>query len=133
MMRNLKIVLALLSLVAIGFVAGFHTHRYLAVRDISRVAAMRSPESYREALLKAIQADDRQRAELEPIMLDYSNRIGAVFHESRQRRRELADSMYAAMRLHLSAPQVKLMEEFAENHRRRHYRGHKPPGQERAH
>ncbi|MCB9298665.1 MAG: hypothetical protein H6559_36950 [Lewinellaceae bacterium] len=134
-MRNLKIIAAVLSLAGIGFVAGFFTHRYVAVRQIHRVAEMRFPPGFEEHLYHIIDADAAQQRQLHPIVHRYAGLISENHIESRARRKALVDSMHQEIKPLLTEEQIEKLDDFSRRFRdhmkkRRHPREkkHQPDG-----
>lgn len=119
-MRTFKIIAAVLSLVGIGFVAGFFTHRYVAVKQIHRVAEMRFASGFEGHLYHIIEASPEQQEQLHPIVHRYAGLISANHIESRARRRTLIDSMHQEIKPLLSAEQLRKLDDFS-----RRFREHK--------
>lgn len=112
-MRNLKIIAAVLSLVGIGFVAGFFTHRYVAVQQIHRVAEMRFASGFEEHLYRVIEADAEQQSRLHPIVQRYAGQIAENHIAARNRRRILIDSMHKDITPLLSVEQIQRLDDFS--------------------
>lgn len=112
-MRNLKIIAAVLSLVGIGFVAGFFTHRYVAVQQIHRVAEMRFASGFEEHLYRVIEADAEQQSRLHPIVQRYAGQIAENHIAARTRRRILIDSMHKDITPLLSVEQIQRLDDFS--------------------
>ena len=93
-MKNLKIILAILGFVGIGFLIGFYTHRTLSLQRIEKVARMRSPEGFKEAFYQNIHATEAQRQQIEPILNRYGRAMGKSHREWRQDWHDLIDSMH---------------------------------------
>lgn len=112
-MRNLKIIAAVLSLVGIGFVAGFFTHRYVAVRQIHRVAEMRFASGFEDHLFRVIGASAEQQQQLHPIVHRYAGQIAENHIAARTRRRILIDSMHQDIKPLLSVEQIQRLDDFS--------------------
>ncbi|MCO6491830.1 MAG: hypothetical protein J5I98_25670 [Phaeodactylibacter sp.] len=112
-MRNLKIITAVFSLVGIGFVAGFFTHRYVAVQQIHRVAEMRFASGFEGHLYRIIDADAEQQSRLHPIVQRYAGQIAENHIAARARRRILVDSMHLEIKPLLSPEQVQKLDDFS--------------------
>lgn len=109
----------MVGLIAIGFAAGFFTHRQITVKQINKIADMRFATGFKRSLYRVIGAGDQQRDTLAPIVDDYSQRIAAELRESRERHREMLDSMYEAIKPHLSEEQRKELQYFNRRFRER--------------
>jgi hypothetical protein len=112
-MKNLKIAIAILSLVAIGFVAGFYTHRYVAVQRIDRVRELGRPTGFHDHLLRALQPTEEQKKLLEPIVNQYSEKMSLLVQDNRARRKALIDSLHQEIRPLLTEEQISQLEDFS--------------------
>ena len=125
-MKTLKIIAAVLSLIGIGFVAGFFTHRYVAVQQIHRVAEMRFAPGFEEHLYHIVDADAKQQKQLHPIVHRYAGLIAENHIESRAKRKTLIDSMHQEIKPLLSAEQALKLDEFS-RHFREQMKKRRPP------
>lgn len=116
-MKNVKIILAVISLIGIGFVAGFYTHRYAAVKKVHKIREAVGPRGFERQLFKQLEVDQRQKEQLQPIVQSYGEKIGAIFRESRRARRSLVDSMHAEMKPILTEAQYEKLESFSRRFR----------------
>lgn len=121
-MKTFQIILAILSLVAVGFVAGFYTNRFLVKQNINRVANMRNAHGLQESVYEKIQATPEQRQLIAPAVESYAARIAAVYQESRAKRYALVDSLQAQIEEHLSKQQMNELDNFCD----RYYRYSQP-------
>jgi uncharacterized protein HemX len=112
-MKAYKIIIAALLLIAIGFTAGFYTHRQLSVQRIKKVAAMRSAYGFEENLFRLIQPTEEQAAQLRPIVEGYAEQIAENSRQSRQRQKALVDSMRQEIRPFLTEEQGQQLERFS--------------------
>ncbi len=132
-MKTLKIVLFVISLLSVGFIAGFYTHRYVVAKKIEKVAELRFAMGFKKNLFEVIHADQEQRDEMGPVVDKYAQEIARVSRESRMRRKELVDSLYKELKPMMSEEQVTQMEEFSrrfrqkERERRDDFRKRRPP------
>ncbi|MCB9263840.1 MAG: hypothetical protein H6558_02310 [Lewinellaceae bacterium] len=118
-MRTFKIIAAVFSLVGIGFIAGFFTHRYVALQQIHKVAEMRLPPGFEEHLYHIIGADSEQQKQLHPIVHSYAGRISEVHTDFRARRKALIDSMHQEIKPLLTEEQVQKLDDFSRHFRER--------------
>ena len=112
-MRTLKIVAAVLSLIGVGFMAGFFTHRYVTVQEIHRVAEMRFAPGFEEQLYHIIDADAAQQQQLHPIVHRYAGLIAESHIEFRAQRKTLVDSMHQEIKPLLSEAQIQKLDRFS--------------------
>jgi hypothetical protein len=112
-MKAYKIITAALLLIAIGFTAGFYTHRHLSVQRIKKVASMRSAYGFEETLFRLIQPTEEQAAQMRPIVEGYAEQIAENSRQSRQRQRALVDSMRQEIKPFLSPEQGERLERFS--------------------
>lgn len=116
-MKTAKIAAAILSLIGTGFVAGFFTHRYLAVQEINRVAQMRFAPGFEERLYKIIDADPELQKQLHPIVQGYAGRIAEDHVASRAKRKALVDSLHEEIKPLLSEEQLQKLDDFSRRFR----------------
>ncbi len=132
-METLKIVLAMLALVLIGFIGGFVTHRHLAIERIHQ--STRHPGAGIERHLeRIIQPDDAQREQLQPIFEKWRNSMRTVHKAHMKQRSEKVDSMFLEMKPLLNPTQLERTEAAIERHRERAGKGrppHPPPPRHR--
>jgi|GEM_PF-1818452 predicted outer membrane protein len=124
-MKLFKISIAILSLVAGGFFAGFYTNRLLVQQEIRQVASMRSAQGLQESVYEKIQATPAQRTQIAPAVESYAARIATVHQESRAKRRALVDSLQVQIEPFLSAQQMQQLDNFCD----RYYRYNQPKRQ----
>jgi hypothetical protein len=122
-MKTLKTIITIAGLLAIGFTAGFFTHRYAVQQRIERVARMRFAAGFENHLFRVIRAEAQQREELRPIVDKYAQRVAEEFNNHNKKRRSIIDSMYQEIRPFLSEAQLERLENF---HRR--FRPYGPSG-----
>lgn len=124
-MKTFKISIAILSLVALGFVSGFYTNRYLVQQKIDRMLSMRNATGLQESVYEKIQATPEQRAQIAPAVESYAARIATVYQESRAKRHELVDSLQMQIEPFLSAEQINQLDDFCD----KYYRYNQPTRQ----
>lgn len=105
--------MALVSLVMIGFIAGFFTNRILVRKEVRRVAEMRYALGFERQLVHVLQMDEDQIRQLKPVIGSFAGDIAKVQREVREKRESLIDSLKEAIRPHLTAEQVGRMEQFS--------------------
>ena len=130
-MRNIKIAAVVFSLVGAGFVAGFFTHRLVAVQQIHRVAEMRFAPEFEDHLYHIIDADVEQQEQLHPIVHRYAGLIAESHIEFRTQRKSLIDSMHEEIKPLLTDEQIQKLDDFSR--RFRENRKKRMPGQEKNH
>ncbi|MCB0569261.1 MAG: hypothetical protein KDC66_05840 [Phaeodactylibacter sp.] len=116
-MKTYQIVIAAVLLLAVGFGAGFYTHRAMAVKRIQRVAQMRFSEGFENNFFRIIEPTDEQREQLSPIVAHYAGQIAAKNRESRLQQKALIDSMHAEVKPMLTPEQVERLERFSRRFR----------------
>lgn len=121
-MKTFKITLVILSLVAVGFVAGFYTNRFLVRQKINRVANMRNARGLQESVYERIQATPEQRKLIAPAVESYAAKIATVYQESRAKRYALVDSLQLQVQPYLSEEQINQLDNFCD----RYYRYNQP-------
>lgn len=117
-MKIFKITLAIVSLIALGFVAGFYTNRLLVQQKINRVANMRSATGLQESVYEKIQATPAQRKLIAPAVESYAAKIATVYQESRAKRHALVDSLQVEVERYLSKDQIQQLDNFCDKYYR---------------
>jgi hypothetical protein len=118
-MKTLKIVLFVTSLLGVGFVAGFYTHRFVVHKKIERVAELRFAKGFQMHLFDRIGVDEEKKTQLAPIVEKYAQQMGKESRDSRQRRREIMDSLYKEIKPLMSDEQIARLEEFSRRFRQK--------------
>lgn len=111
-MKTFKIALAIFSLVAVGFVAGFYTNRYLVLQNIKQVANMRYAQGFEESLFEKVKATPEQQAQITPTVEKYADKIATVYQESRSKRRAIMDSLHTDLSPYLNQTQLEELDHF---------------------
>ena len=133
-MRNIKGILTVIGLLALGFIGGFFTHRQVTIQRVEKIREIGQPRGFQRHLLDFIEPDAAQREQLEPIIRRYAGRMGEQWKTHRQERRALVDAMHEEIKPLLSEEQLKKLDEFSRRVRGRRDRNGKPrmPQRERA-
>jgi len=130
-MKTLKIVLFVVSLLSLGFVGGFYTHRFVVHKKIQKVAELRFAMGFKNHLFEVIKADEEQKDKLAPYVNDYAQQIAKVSRDYRERRIALIDSLYKEIKPLLTKEQLEELEDFSrrfrQKERERRERRKKPP------
>ena len=135
-MQQWKIILAISSLVAIGFLGGFFTHRLIMKKTITKVRELNAPPGFQRHLLERIDATPEQEDQLHPIIFKYGRQIAEVGKESREKRRKIINQMHEEIKPHLTEEQIQRLDRFSRRFKRdRDHPPHEgpPPGRERRH
>lgn len=115
-MKTFKITVAIVSLVAVGFLAGFYTHRFVVQQKINRVANMRNARGLQESVYEKIQATDEQRKLIAPAVESYAAKIATVYQDSRAKRYALVDSLQLQIHQYLSPEQIQKLDNFCDRY-----------------
>jgi hypothetical protein len=118
-MKILKIVLFVTSLLGVGFVVGFYAHRYVVDKKIEKVAELRFARGFQMHLFDRIGVDEEQKTQLAPIVEKYAQQMGKESRDSRQRRREIMDSLYKEIKPLMSEEQIARLEDFSRRFRQK--------------
>ena len=116
-MNKIKIVLAIIGLILIGFVAGFSVHRQMSQKIMHKLIEMREPEGFKEHFMDRLELDDEQRGKVLPVLEKYSPKISDLHRAFRKDRHELIDSMHQEIKPHLNSDQIEMMERFGKRFR----------------
>ena len=120
--NNIKTFLAIIGLVLIGFLIGFFTNRYMTMQRIHTLSKLRKAQGFQQHLLKVIDASESQKAELKPIIQDFSGKMDQIHQEFRSKRHEIMDSLNVAIKGHLDPEQIDRFETFTRRFRGRSLR-----------
>jgi hypothetical protein len=113
MSERLKTILIMLSLVAIGFLAGFLTHRNMVSHKIQRVAELKSASGFEQQLMGEMKLDGSQQEQVGPIITKYAEKISRASQEGRLLRRMMIDSMHAEIKPFLQPDQIEQLNRFS--------------------
>jgi len=111
-MQKWKSLLAMLSLVIIGFAGGFFTHRYLMQQKIEAIKKQGVHRGFQEHLFRVIDADEKQREKLEPLLQKFAEKLGTIYHGMRAQRAAIMDSLEVALAPELTEVQNEQLREF---------------------
>ncbi|MCB0629508.1 MAG: hypothetical protein R2824_11975 [Saprospiraceae bacterium] len=126
-MMNIKGILTVVGLLALGFIGGFFTHRQVTIKQVQQVREIAQERGFQRHLLDFIEPTPDQREQLEPIIQRYAKQMGKQMMEHRQERQILIDAMHDEIKPLLSDGQLKKLDDFAKKVRGRRDRGPKPP------
>lgn len=132
MMQQWKIIFAFLSMIGLGFVGGFFTHRYMARQTISKVKELSAAPGFQHHLLRRIEATPEQEEQLHPIVIKYGQQMAEVAKESRAKRRKIMDQMHEEIKPYLTKEQIDKLDEFSRRFRERKRRERDPEHKKRA-
>jgi hypothetical protein len=116
-----KTLLAVMGILIIGFVAGFFTHRSMMEQRLKKLSGKRTAEAVEDRLLRLIEPEDEQLAQLKPVLEKYALRLselGKAFHQSRL---AVYDSLKAEVRPLLREEQIPQLEEAIDHMKRRRF------------
>jgi len=104
---NWKTILSVIGLVLIGYVAGFHHHRYLMQSRIAEIADHRiAPNApMAERFFTNINATKEDKELLRPIFRKHMRELHQIGQTIREQRKPVLDSMRAEIEVHLNADQ----------------------------
>lgn len=125
-MTNIKGILTIIGLLAIGFTAGFFTHRQVTVQQIKKVREIGQAPGFERHLLRFLAPPPEQRQQLEPIIQRYARQMGDQRREHRQELKTLVESMHREIKPLLTPEQVKKLDEFSRRVRGRRDRNAPP-------
>lgn len=126
-MQNVKTLLTIVSLLVIGFTAGFFTNRQLVKKHIQKVGEMGGGPRLQEHIYDAIGATEAQKEILTPIIKKHGQDLGVLMRETRSNRRQIMDQLFADIRAEITPEQQQKLTEFRKRYvkRRRSDKGPK--------
>ena len=125
-METLKVVLAMLALVMIGFIGGFATHRHLAKERIHDIARMHRPHGLVEQLRKSIRPNEAQIAEIRPIFQEWSKEMQAIRTIYNQEKIAKLDTLIRRVKPLLENEQVERLDKRFQRIKNKSLRAAKP-------
>lgn len=131
-MKNIKGIITIIGLLALGFVGGFFTHRQVTIQKVQKVREIGQARGFQRHLLDFLEPTAEQRAELQPIIERYADQMGEQWKAHRQERRALVEAMHQEIKPLLTESQIERLDEFSRRVRgRRDMNGKPPPRRER--
>ena len=127
-METAKTILAIIGLLAIGFIAGFWFHRGVVHKKVERIVRLGEGPVFQERLIERLDPRPDQVAELEEILHDHALEMGKMMRRTRAQRQELLMDLEDKLHPVLDSVQMEKLHQF---HRRLKTR--MQPGQPGAH
>lgn len=93
-MQKLKVILAVVGLVLIGFIGGFLTNRQLVQQRVHQLRQLGEGKGFGEHFLERIETEQEQELQLREIFDKYGPRFRELNVVHRQERSQLADSLF---------------------------------------
>lgn len=126
-MKNVKTLLTIVSLLVIGFTAGFFTNRQLVKKHIQKVGEIGGGPRLQDHIYTAIEATDEQKEVLGPIIKEHGKELGTLMKETRSSRRQIIDQLFSAIQQEITPEQQQRLTEFRKRYikRRRPEKGPK--------
>ncbi len=118
-MEQLKIILAMIGLVAIGFAGGIFFHQIITKYKIEEARHITREEGFVHHLMRRIEADEQQQQQLEPILRKYGRQMQLVQREAIQKRITLVDSMLSEINPLLTPEQQQRIDSRLQRFRNR--------------
>jgi uncharacterized protein YneF (UPF0154 family) len=118
-MEQLKIVLAMIGLVAIGFTGGIFFHRMITTKKIAEARHITREEGFVHHLMQQIEADNTQQQQIEPILRKYGRQIHRIHVEGIEKRIALVDTMLLEIQPLLTLEQQQLIQKRVQRFRNR--------------
>ena len=124
-MENGKTILAIIGLLAIGFVGGFVSHRQLTKKEMHRVVKMGEGNIMVRHIYNMVDPTEEQQEALEPILRRHAKEMAQLMRATRDQRQTLIHQLEADIKPILSKEQLDKLHEF--HHRFREHRSHEMP------
>ncbi len=118
MSNRLKTVLSIIALLAIGFLAGYQSHRYVVRNHLNKIARERISPGLQERMIQALQLDETQLPEVTPILEDFGKRLIQMRRDEVERRKPLLDSMEIALSEKLRPDQQEHLDQMMKRMKR---------------
>lgn len=118
-MKNLKTVLTIVSLLVIGFTAGFYTNRALVKSHIKKVGEIGGGPRLQDHIYNAIGATDEQKEVLGPLIMNHGRELASLMKETRSSRKEIMDKLFTAIQAEINPEQQNQLGEFRKRYLKR--------------
>ncbi len=92
-MENVKLILAMIGLVAIGFAGGVIVHRSIALQKIEHIQEVARRDGFMHHVMRRLDLSSEQRKQVEPILRKYGKSIYELQLSTLERRVLLIDSL----------------------------------------
>lgn len=131
---NTKTILAILGILAIGYVLGVLTAGIFVREKVEKVNRVMGGNHFEEMLIKNVHPTQEQLDKIRPIISNFEQEFKTTRRESREQMRTLVDSMHNNVKAELTEEQQILFEEQVKEMRkmmlkRKGKKGH--PGERR--
>ena len=126
-MENMKTVLAVIGLIAIGFVGGFITHRQMVKQEVQKVSRLGQAPMFLRHIHEIVNPTEEQQKALEPILREHAMEMAKLMRSTRGERQDLLHELEVAVQPILTEEQIERLQHF-----NRRFRSRKPhPGGKR--
>lgn len=124
-MKNLnwKSVLAILSILALGYVMGILTSGRITQDRIKRIHKMRTAEGFQDHFFSKLEATDEQKELWKPFLNQFSQEMETISKETTEKRKPVLDSLEKAISPGLQAHQTEKFQEILKRMQRSHKSG----------
>ena len=124
-MKNGTLVLALVSLVLLGFAAGYGTHFLLTKKHVEQVARLATGGGFTERMLHLLDPSEIQEAEILPILEQHEKMVDSLSGNYRDYRRHAMDQLRKELVPLLTVEQKDRLAEHFQRMKKR-FRKHAP-------
>ena len=109
-----KSILIIIATLIIGFIIGFLTNGQITKSRIQSFVKMGTSDGFKARLYRVIQPDELQRAEIEPILEEYAEKIHESVINSREDMNNIGDEMMKELEPFLNDDQIFRMKKAHE-------------------
>ena len=124
-MKNGTLVLALVSLVMLGFAAGYGTHLLLTKKHVEQVARLATGGGFTERMIHLLDPTEAQENEILPILQEHEQLVDSLSENYRESRREAMDQLRKELLPLLNIEQKERLAEHFQRMKKR-FRKHAP-------
>ncbi len=108
----------MIGLVAIGFIAGFHTNKIMVHKKVEDIAREGPKMPFHESMLKSLDLTEEQRLELKPVLKEHHQRLREIHRDFRIHRHQMMESFNEAIDPILTEEQKEKLKEHMKRKRR---------------
>ena len=131
MTNQAKTIFSIIALVTIGFLAGYHTHRYTVRTHLNKIAKERISPGLQERMIHALELDEAQKEKVTPILENYGKQLIQLRREEVAKRKPLLDSLQVELSKSLRPDQMERLDRMMHRMKRMRENGRKKKGREK--
>ena len=110
MSDTIKTILSIVAILLIGYLAGYHSHRYTVKNRLKQIARERIEPGFSERLLQTLQIEEPRKGEIEPILRTYGSQLISLRRHYHAEAKPVMDSLRIRLQDKLTAEELKTLD-----------------------